>query len=144
MTKVLRIIKTTAAAGLLVAGAVSTAAAQTLSEARAREAEERALKKEAQYTASVCGATLNARINWSSTRSWPDGVSIAGKCDAALGALESVCRSDAGRSKAKSIKTFVCSGDGSGPSLSGGTLTFGASPSGNGFGETKSYLDRNL
>ena len=115
---------------------------QPLKTLRAREAEERALDREARFTGKVCGTSIRTRIDWSSASDWPASVSIAKSCDGALSALEAICRSD--RSRGSRVTSFVCSGDGGGPSLSGGTLYYGASPGGNGFGETKGYLEGQL
>ena len=134
----LRRLAATAGVLIVLAGAAS---AQSLKEARARESEEAALNREAAYTKSVCGTPLRVSIDWRSAADWPDGVSLAAACDGALGALEASCRSNAGKTQAQSIKNFVCAGDGSGPSLRGGVLRFGASPGQNGFAETKALLD---
>ena len=125
----------------LMAGPV---AAQSLKEIRAQKAEDEALAREAAYTQSICGTSLSASIDWSASTDWPQGVSLAKSCDGALGALEAVCRNDAGKKKAKKITRFVCSGDGSGPSLRGGALRYGASPGANGFAATKALLDGKL
>lgn len=119
-------------------------AAQSLKEARAQRAENEALKSEAAYTESVCGSSINASIDWRSSSDWPENVSLAKSCDGALGALEAICRNQAGKTKAKKINRFVCSGDGSGPSLRGSTLRYGASPGANGFSATKALLDSEL
>ncbi|WP_425410309.1 hypothetical protein [Hyphococcus sp.] len=124
------------AAGLLAFCAPSVAASQSLKESRAQNAEERALSREASFTQSVCGMDFDIVIDWRSAADWPDGASIADSCDGALGALEAVCR----RGDAPQITRFVCAGDGSGASLRGGTLRYGASPGDNGFSETMSAL----
>lgn len=134
----LRRLAATAGVLIVLAGAAS---AQSLKEARARESEEAALNREAAYTKSVCGTPLRVSIDWRSAADWPDGVSLAAACDGALGALEASCRSNAGKTQAQSIKSFVCAGDGAGPSLRGGVLRYGASPGENGFAETKALLD---
>lgn len=135
---VLRGLAVTAGVLTVVVGAAS---AQSLKEARARESEEAALNSEAAYTKSVCGNSLSVSIDWRSAADWPDGVSLAAACDGALGALEASCRSAAGKAQAQRIKRFVCAGDGSGPSLRGGVLRYGASPGKNGFSETKALLE---
>ena len=119
-------------------------AAQSLQEIRARENEDKALDREIAYTRSVCDSSISASIDWRSTASWPEGKSLVAPCDGALGALEAVCRSKDGASKAKRINRFICAGDGSGASLRGGTLRYGAQPGRNGFAETKAVLDREL
>lgn len=129
-----------AAAIFVFAGAAADA--QSLKALRAEAAEEQALDREAAFTASVCGSRLDAQIDWRSAADWPDGVSLAAACDGALGAVEAVCRTDA--SRVKNISRFVCAGDGAGPSLSGSTLRYGASPNGNGFSEMRSYLEDKL
>lgn len=83
---------------------------------------------------------MKSRIDWNSAATWPENASIADACGGALSALEAVCRSGKGKARASSLSSFVCAGDGSGPSLSGGTFRYGASPGVNGFAETKSYL----
>lgn len=127
------------AAGVVM---VDLAAAQSLREMRAREAEERALDREAAYTESVCGISLSASIDWRSAADWPPEISLVDACDGALGALEAVCRS--GNTRVSRISGFVCAGDGAGASLRGGTLRYGASPGDNGFSETKALLDSRL
>ncbi|MEO1137291.1 MAG: hypothetical protein AAFW68_11915 [Pseudomonadota bacterium] len=126
------------AAGLLVGAAPAALAAQTLREARAQEAEERALDREAAFTQSVCGSNFSVSIDWRSAANWPDEASIASSCDGALGALEAVCR----KGKAPRVSRFVCAGDGSGASYRNGTLRYGASPGDNGFAETQAVLER--
>jgi hypothetical protein len=115
--------------------------AQSLKTIRAQEAEEASLSREAAYTNSVCGTSIDARIDWRSVAGWPENKSIADACGDALSALEAVCRSGDGRSRAAKVSSFVCAGDGSGPQLRGGTLRFGASPGGGGFSETRSLLE---
>jgi hypothetical protein len=122
----------------------SVASARSLKEIRAREAQDAALGREAAYTQSVCGNSFSASIDWRSAIDWPDGVSIVASCDGALGALEAMCRNKAGRAKAQRVTRFICAGDGSGASLNGGTLRYGASPGDNGFSETKAVLDGGL
>jgi len=122
----------------------SPAFAESLSALRAQEAEETALAKEAQYTSSLCRMPLATSIDWRTVANWPDNVRLSQTCDGALGAIEWVCKTPQGRNRAKRITRFVCAGDGSGPSLKDGTLRYGASPDGNGFAETKAYLEGNL
>jgi hypothetical protein len=123
---------------------LAPATAQSLKEMRSQNAEDGALDREAAYTESVCGTSISASIDWRSAADWPAGVSIVASCDGALGALEAICRTKDGKSRAKRISRFVCAGDGSGASLSGGTLRYGASPYDNGFTETKKLLDSDL
>ncbi|MBB5517930.1 hypothetical protein [Amphiplicatus metriothermophilus] len=119
--------------------AAPAGALQSLKSLRAQEAEERALAAEVGYTNSVCGASIEAVIDWRSADGWPEDESLADACDGALGALEAVCR--AGGDRARSISTFVCAGDGAGPSLRGSVLRYGATPGGDGFGETRRFLE---
>ena len=133
-----------AAIGLWMSAGMAPSAAQSLREIRAQEAEENALDREVAYTESVCGISMSARIDWRSAADWPSSSSLASACDGALGALEAICRNNAGRTKAKRINSFVCAGDGSGASLRGGSLRYGASPGDNGFSETKALLDSRL
>jgi len=106
--------------------------AQSLRDLRAQDADARALAREAAYTSEICGRPIPASIDWSSVRDWPAGESIVDACDGALGAVETICR--AGRKNV--VHQFVCAGDGSGPSLSGKTLRYGASPGENGYAAT--------
>ncbi|WDI32565.1 hypothetical protein PUV54_05070 [Hyphococcus flavus] len=126
-----------AAAGLVMFCTPLSANSQSLKEARAQETEERALEREASFTRSVCGMNFDVVIDWRSAANWPDGASIAESCDGALGALEAACR----RGGAPRVSRFVCAGDGSGASLRGGTLRYGASPGDNGFSETRAVLN---
>ncbi|GAB4519738.1 MAG: hypothetical protein Kow00133_05640 [Amphiplicatus sp.] len=128
-------------AALCTLAAAPAGALQTLKSLRAQEAEERALAAEIGYTNSVCGASIGAEIDWRSADDWPEDESLADACDGALGALEAVCRAGDGRDRAQSISTFVCAGDGAGPSLRGGVLRYGATPGGDGFGETRRFLE---
>lgn len=121
-------------AGMLASSPVSS---QSLRDLRAHEADDAALAREAAYTGEVCGRRISSRIDWASSRSWPEGESLAAACDGALGAVEATCR--AGRKSV--VASFVCAGDGSGAELSGSTLRYGASPGSNGFAETKALLD---
>ncbi len=125
------------AAGAAAALALTAASAQSLKEMRAQEAEESALEREASFTRSVCKMNFDVVIDWRSAVNWPDGESLAGACDGALGALEAACR----KGDAPRISRFVCAGDGSGASLRGGTLRYGAEPGGNGFSETRDTLE---
>lgn len=140
---VMRIMKfagEVAAVAMLFAGA--GADAQSLKALRAQEAEESALAREVAFTSSVCGTQISAEIDWRSVADWPDGVSLVDACDGALGAVEAICRSDA--SRMRNLSRFVCAGDGGGPDLSGATLRYGASPRGDGFSETRAYLESAL
>ncbi|MCB2097104.1 MAG: hypothetical protein AB7F91_04430 [Parvularculaceae bacterium] len=110
----------------------AAAGGQSLRDLRAQDAEERALAREAAYTSEVCGRSIEAEIDWSSVRDWPADESLVDACNGALGAVETICR--AGRRNV--VHDFECAGDGSGPSLSGGTLRYGASPGGNGYAAT--------
>jgi hypothetical protein len=121
-------------AALVFAGAAS---AQSLKDARAREATEKNFAREAKYTRSVCGAELDAEIDWASVGDWQKGLLVA-ECDRALGALEAACRS--GDERAKSVRRFVCAGDGSGAELRGSTLRYGAARGVDAFDETQSVL----
>lgn len=127
------------ASALLLIAATAGASAQSLRSLRAQEADNAALEREAAYTSSVCGSPIGARIDWSSASSWPEDQSLAGACDGALGALETICRSD--KSRGGKVRSFVCAGDGDGPSLSGGTFRYGASPGGDGYSSSLSYLE---
>lgn len=124
--------------------AASGAGAQSLKSLRVQDAEDAALSREIAYTNSVCGADMDARIDWRSAANWPDGESLAEACGGALSALEAVCRAAKGKARASSLSTFTCAGDGSGPSLSGGSFRYGASPGGDSYSDTKSYLDSML
>ncbi len=130
-----------AGAGMCFGSALAPAAAQSLREIRAQEAEERSLDREVAYTESICGISLTAVIDWRSAADWPSSVSLTNSCDGALGALEAICRDDEGKSRAQRINRFVCAGDGDGASLRGGALRYGATPGGNGYAETKALLD---
>lgn len=121
--------------------APTVAAAQTagpsLRDLRAQQSDNDALAREAAYTSEVCKRSIPARIDWSSTRDWPSGSNLVAACDGALSAVEATCRS--GRSAV--VRQFVCAGDGSGASLSGGVLRYGAGPDGDGFSDTKALLE---
>lgn len=122
-------------------GAATSAGAQSLKSLRAQDAEEAALSREVAYTNSVCGADMDASIDWPASSDWPEGDSLWSACDGALGAIEAVCRSGAGKSRLSELSSFVCAGDGSGPDLSGSVFRFGATPGGDGFSETSGYLE---
>lgn len=126
---------TSAVFALLAAALIpasSVAEPPSLRDLRAQEAEQRTLDREAAYTSEVCGRPIAASIDWASVKNWPEGASVVEACDGALGAVETVCR--AGRKTV--VDRFVCAGDGSGPSLSGKTLRYGAAPGGNGYAAT--------
>lgn len=127
-----------------LASSFPTASAQSLKERRAQAAEEAALQNEADYTANVCGTSIRATILWSTASTWPEGQSIAKACDGALGAIEAMCRTGREADVQSKIKSFQCLGDGSGPSLRGGTMTYGAAPGTNGYQQTRKYLERQL
>lgn len=116
----------------LLALAATPAGAQSLRDLRAQDREERALAREAAYTSEVCDGAVSASIDWASARRWPERESLSEACDGALGAVETICR--AGRKNV--VRQFVCAGDGSGPSLTGKTLRYGASPGSNGYAAT--------
>ena len=116
----------------------SAADAQSLRDARARDADARALAKEAVYTRRVCGNDITAEIDWASAGDWRSGLLVA-ECDKALGALEAACR--AGDERAKSVTRFVCAGDGAGAEIFGNTLRYGAERGVNAFKATKEALD---
>lgn len=133
----------TFALALLAGGAALwapiSASSQSLKEMRAQETEEQTLEREASFTQSVCGMNFDVSIDWRSAADWPEGASISASCDGALGALEAACR----KGNAPRITSFVCAGDGSGASLRGGTLRYGASPGDNGFSDTMAVLESN-
>lgn len=114
--------------------------AQSLREARTRDAQEEALSKEAAFTRSVCGSNLTASIDWSSALIWPQEQSLVAACDGALSAIEAICRRG-DKDKANTITRFVCAADGTGPSLSSGTLRYGARVGENSFESTRRFLD---
>lgn len=135
--------KRTMALAVVISVVMSAAAsAQSLKEIRARDSEESNLDREVAYTESVCGHSIRASIDWRSAANWPENVSLTSSCDGALGALEAVCRN--GNSNSRRVTRFVCAGDGSGASLRGGTLRYGASPGDNGYSSTKALLDSEL
>lgn len=103
---------------------VAPAAAQSLREMRAQEAEEAALLREAAFTEQLCGISFDVSIDWRSFANWPDGAAVARACDRGLSEIETSCR----RGEAPQISRFVCTGDGSGAGYSGGAMTYGASP----------------
>lgn len=107
-------------------------AQQSLRDLRSQDREDRALAREAAYTSEVCGRSIDASIDWASAADWPARESIVEACDGSLGAVETICR--AGRTNV--VHRFICAGDGSGASLSGKTLRYGAAPGGNGYAAT--------
>ena len=117
---------------------IGSASAQSLKEARAKDALTRALEREATYTSSVCGSDVTASIDWTSTGDWPQGLDLVGACDRSLAAVEAACR--ANKKRAQSITRFVCAGDGAGAQLSGSTLRYGANPNTDGFSQTEAIL----
>ncbi len=118
---------------------------RSLEELRIRQAEERQLRQEAAFTSRQCGASIRASINWSRVSRWPDGGrGLARACDGALSAVEAMCRSGKSEQVRKKVRSFQCTGDGSGASLSGSTLRYGARPGSNGFSQTKQVLERSL
>ncbi len=128
--------------GSFVAPTLALSSNQPLKTLRAREKEEKQLDQEAGFTGNVCGTNISTRIDWDSAQDWPESASITKVCDGALSALEAICRGD--QSRGKKITSFVCAGDGAGPNLSGSTLRYGGVPGGNGFDDTKDYLEGKL
>lgn len=108
------------------------ASAQSLKDLRAQERENRELARQAAFTSEVCGRAISASIDWTTAGDWPADESLAGVCDGALGAVETICR----RGRTNVVARFVCAGDGSGAALSGKTLRYGATPGGNGYAAT--------
>lgn len=125
------------------ASAVAAGDEPTLREIRARQAEERKLANEVAYTNRVCSTSISASIDWARASRWPAGKSLTGACDVALSALEAVCRTDNGRTRAAKVTSFTCSADGSGPALSGGRLRYGAGGRDN-FSSISAWLDDRL
>ncbi|MEO1252174.1 MAG: hypothetical protein AAFW81_07505 [Pseudomonadota bacterium] len=118
-------------------GALAASAdAQSLKDARARDAAEKALAQEAAYTSRVCGREIDAAIDWRSAADWPADLLLE-ECNQSLSALETACRS--GAAPAQAVSFFVCAGDGSGPSLRRSTLRYGAGR-GEPFGDTLEAL----
>ncbi len=115
---------------------MSMASAQSLRDLRAQDAENQKLAREAAYTGEVCGLAVEASIDWSSAANWPPDQSLADACNGALSAVETICR----KGRAGAVSSFVCAGDGSGPSLSGARLRYGAKPGVNGYDATLSVL----
>jgi len=122
------------AAALALGGAAD---AQSLRDARARDANSAALADEAYYTRKVCGNEIRAEVDWASAGDWQEGLLIA-ECDKALGALEAACR--AGDIRAQGVTRFICAGDGDGAELRGSLLRYGADRRANAFVETQSAL----
>jgi hypothetical protein len=103
---------------------VAPAAAQSLREMRAQEAEEATLRREAAFTEQLCGISFDVSIDWRSFADWPEGAAIARACDRGLSEIETSCR----RGETPRLSRFVCTGDGSGAGYSGGAMTYGTSP----------------
>ena len=119
-------------------------AQESLRDMRAQQHDEADLRREAAFTSSVCETRISASINWGRSQNWsPAHGSLVDACDDALSALEAVCRGGLKAQVQAKIKNFQCFGDGSGPSLSGGTLRYGAG-GGNGYDRTRAYLERVL
>lgn len=131
-------------AALAALAAAGDAGAQSLKSLRTQDAEQAALAHQIDYTNSVCGTHIRSSIDWTSLRGWPANANIVEVCDGALGALEAMCRSDDGKNRVRKVAAFVCAGDGAGPSFSGSTLRYGASPSGDGFSEMMRYIQNAL
>lgn len=112
-----------------------SASAQSLKSLRAQEAENSALAAEADYTSEICSVSISASIDWSRAAKWPANQSLAEACDGALSAVEAACRKGS-----KPVRKFTCGGDGKGPSLSGTSLYYGASPGGDAYKETAAVL----
>lgn len=113
---------------------VAGASAQSLKEARAREASQQALEREAVYTRSVCGNDIEIEIDWESANGWGEDRLIA-ECDQALGAVEAACRR--GDERARNVERFICAGDGKGVSLRNGELRYSAQSDADAFRKTK-------
>jgi len=124
------------ALAILTGISAATASAQSLKDLRFRERENAELSRQAAFTGEVCGRTISASIDWESAANWPVSASLAGACDGALSAVETICRT--GRQNV--VHRFVCAGDGSGADLSGRTLRFGATPRENGYAATLEKL----
>ena len=127
-----------ALAAFAALAATGGAAAQSLKDVRAREANAAALGEQAVYTRKICGNQLRAEIDWASAGDWQAGLLIS-ECDKALGALEAACR--AGDQQAKRVSKFICAGDGSGATLSNGSLRYGAARGADAFKETQDVLN---
>ena len=110
---------------------------ETLKSIRADDAIAKALQKEADYSAFVCGETIDARIDWVSFRHWSGREEILAACDSALSGLETACR----LGRAATVTSFTCRGDGAGPAYNDGALVFGAAPDDDGYDATISLFD---
>lgn len=109
--------------------------AQSLRDARARDAAETALAEQAVYTGKVCSADIQTAVEWTEGALMSADALIA-DCDKSLGAVEAVCR---GGRKAP-VDRFICASDGRGAVLKGRTLRYGAGPDRDPFAETQAVL----
>lgn len=107
---------------MLVAGEAS---AQSLTEERARRRVERTLGDQISFTNSVCHTEIALGVVWGEIEiAGREGAAVSA-CDAALSAVETVCRSEDRHKIRREIVRYRCELPGAGLNLSGGTFAYG-------------------
>ena len=116
------------------------AAAQSLAEERARREVESLVADQTDYSGDVCGTSFSSAVVW-------NGVDAAGRvraavraCDAALSAVETICRAGDDAAVADEMDAFECVLGGADLDLSGGTLSYAVEPGDEDYREVFDFL----
>ena len=107
---------------------LATAGAQSLKERKAQQGEAATLASEVAYTNQICRSNIMASVDWQSfsAADYDTGAGPSGSCDAALGAIESLCADEAGKEAIREeVRRVRCiKGDSRGVELKQGTLLY--------------------
>ena len=95
MLKQLLVVSVVAGGALASAGV----GAQSLKEQKAQQGEAASLASEVAYTNQKCRSNISATVDWQSFSAddYEGNAGPSGSCDAALGAIESLCTDEAGK-----------------------------------------------
>lgn len=129
---------------MLALSIAGPASAQSLAEERARRQVERALGDQIGFTNSVCGTEIALGVVWGDIEiAGREGAAISA-CDAALSAVETVCRSDDRHKVRREVVRFRCKLPGDELGLSGGSLSYGVAPGGGDYDAVLQFLRSRL
>ena len=129
---------------LLILG-IAAGQAQSLKERKVQQGEEQSLAEEIAYTNQVCKSDIHASVDWQSfsVTDLETGKLPSGSCDAALGAIESLCTDQSGQQVVRQkVNRVVCAkGASRDVDLKQGTLLFQMDgPGGDDFRFVRDYL----
>ncbi len=114
--------------GVILGLTLVSASAQSLKERKAQQGEAATLASEIAYTNQICRSNILASVDWQSfsAADYDTGEGPTGSCDAALGAIESLCADEVGKEAIREeVRRVRCiKGNSRGVELRQGTLFY--------------------